>query len=173
MFPSRRFVASLVALAGLAVLAAGIGGCDKLYGLVFGDRCVLSGRVIHPGMAVRVAVEGGPHGRACCLRCAITEAEQTGKKVTVLSVTDFDTRKPLSPRDAIYVVGSNFNMCTGPPFEASSGRRECVVLGWDRCSPSAVAFANRDEARVFQKAHGGRIETFAQVIGSTKVVALR
>jgi hypothetical protein len=173
MFPSRRFIPPLVALAGLAVLAAGIGGCDKLYGLVYGDRCVLSGRVIHPGMAVRVAVEGGRQGRACCLRCAITEAEQTGKKVTVLSVTDFDTGKPLSPRDAIYVVGSNINMCTGPPFEASSGRHECVILGWDRCSPSALAFANADEAQAFQQAHGGGIETFAQVIGPAKVVASR
>lgn len=158
---------AVLALAAIALLAAGVAGCDKIETLIHGDRCVLSDRVVHPDMAAEVAVEGGPSGRACCIRCAITYAQQTGKKVRVASVTDYLTREPVSPGRAFYVTGSGVAPCVGPPMEATSGRHECCILRFDRCAPSTVAFANEQDAIRFQRAHGGRIETFADLSGST------
>jgi nitrous oxide reductase accessory protein NosL len=161
---SQKALRAVLALAALALLAsAGAAGCDKIETLVHGDRCVLSDRAIHPYMAAEVAVEGGPSGRACCIRCAITYAQQTGKQVRVMSVTDYRTRKPIAPDHAFYVTGSNVAPCVGPPMEATAGRRECCILGFDRCAPSTLAFASEQDAIRFQREHGGRIETFAEL----------
>lgn len=156
----------------LILVALCLSGCQRLDQLVYPDRCVLSARVIHPGMAVRLAVaNGGPSGRACCLRCAISYSLQTGKTVRILWVTDYSTHRRISAQGAYYVTGSDVAPCLGPPHEASASRRECVVMGWDRCSPSSLPFATIDEARTFQQVHGGRIQKFAEVVSGSKVVA--
>jgi nitrous oxide reductase accessory protein NosL len=172
MFPTRRLVVPL-ALVALAMVMSATAGCERIETFIHGDRCVFSDRVIVPGMAVRVAVEGGPSGKACCVRCAISYSLQTGKTVRILWVTDYSTHKRIAAGRAYYVTGSDVAPCVGSPAEASAGRRECVVLGWDRCAPSSLPFATMDEARAFQRAHGGRIQTFAEVVGSAKVVAAR
>jgi len=163
-----RMAALFAVLASVMAMAAGLAGCDRLQALLHGNRCVLSDRVIHPGMAAEVAVEGGPSGRACCIRCAITYAQQTDKKVRAISVTNYRTRKPLAPDRAFYVTGSNVAPCVGPPMEASEGRRGCCMLGFDRCAPSTIAFADQQDAIRFQREHGGRIETFADLARSTR-----
>jgi nitrous oxide reductase accessory protein NosL len=160
-------------LAALIAAVTAAAGCQRIETFIHGDRCVLSDRVIHPGMAVRLAIEGGPSGRACCLRCAISYSLQTGKTVRILWVTDYSTHKRLAADHAYYVTGSDVAPCVSSPARDSVGQRECVVLGWDRCAPSSLPFATMDEARAFQRAHGGRIQTFAEVVGSAKVVAAR
>jgi nitrous oxide reductase accessory protein NosL len=162
--------AAVVLLAAIILPAA---GCQRLDALLGPSRCVLSNRPIHADVAVRVAVEGGPHGEACCLRCAITYAQQYRKRVRVLWVTDYATGRRLDPERATYVTGSDVNRCMGPPDQASAGRRETDMIVWDRCSPSSIAFARRNDAEAFQRIHGGRIQTFAEVIGPANVVATR
>ncbi len=156
-----------VALAVFAATATRLAGCDRIETLIHGNRCVLSDRAIHPGTATEVAVGGGPSGPACCIRCAITYAQQTGKKVRVISVTDYLTHKQIKPDRAFYVTGSNVAPCVGPPMKATAGRRECCMLGFDRCAPSTLAFADEQDAIRFQREHGGRIETFAELVRST------
>ncbi len=148
-------------------------GCQRIETLFHTQRCVLSDRPIHARLAVRVAVEGGPHGEACCLRCAITYAEQNRKRVRILWVTDYPTGRRLDPRRATYVTGSDVNRCMGPPEQATAGRRETNMIVWDRCSPSSIAFAKLEDAEAFQRVHGGRIQTFSEVIGSASVIAAR
>jgi len=148
-------------------------GCRQIDALLRSSRCVLSDRPIHAGLAVRVAVEGGPQGEACCLRCAITYAEQYGKRVRVLWVTDYPSGSRLDPEHATYVTGSDVNRCTGPVDEAAGGRREVDRLVWDRCSPSSIAFAMVKDAEAFQRTHGCRIHSFSEVIGSANVIASR
>jgi len=168
MKTSLRRSRLLLAVAVLAAVAAGFAGCDRIDALIHGNRCVLSDRVIHPRMAVEIAVEGGPSGRACCIRCAISYAQQNRKKVRVTWVTDYLTRRRLAPDRAWYVTASNVAPCVGPPMEATSDRGECCFLGWDRCAPSTIAFASEREAIRFQREHGGRIETFAELARSTQ-----
>jgi hypothetical protein len=154
-----------------ASLILAVSGCRQIDALFHSNRCVLSDRPIHARLAVRVAVDGGPRGEACCLRCAITYAQQYRERVRVLWVTDYPTGRRLDPQGATYVTGSDVNRCMGPPDQASLGRRETDMIVWDRCSPSSIAFAKLKDAEVFQRVHGGRIQTFAEVVGPAKVVA--
>jgi nitrous oxide reductase accessory protein NosL len=107
------------------------------------------------------------------VRCAITYAEQYGKRVRVLWVTDYPTGRRLNPKQATYVTGSDVNRCMGPPEEASVGRRESDMIVWDRCTPSSIAFAKLGDAEAFQRTNGGRVQTFSEVIGSAHVGAAR
>jgi hypothetical protein len=169
----NRNATAIWMLAALITAVTATAGCQRIKTFIRGDRCVLSDRVIHPGMAVRLAVEGGPSGKACCIRCAISCSIQTGKTVRILWVTDYSTHKRIAADHAWYVTGSDVAPCVSSPAEASAGRRECLIMGWDRCAPSSLPFAIMDEARAFQQVHGGRIQTFAEVVGSSKVVAAR
>jgi hypothetical protein len=134
------------------------------------DRCVLSERKIHPGMAVRVEVANGPSGRACCLRCAITYSRQTGKMVRVDWVTDHAHGREIAADRAVYVVGSNVAPCAAAREVAPVGRRELLAEIWDRCRTSTIAFADVADARAFQEKHAGAIETFAELVRGEKVV---
>lgn len=170
---SRRIAGSLpVALIATAALA--MGGCQRISAWLHPGRCVLSERMIHAEMEVRLAVVGeNKAGKGCCLRCAITYSQQTGRTVRIFSVTDYPSRKPMRPDQAIYVTGSDVAPCAAAPTEVASGRRRSLLEIWDRCELSSIAFARREDAQAFQQVHGGRIETFRQVVGSSKVVAAR
>lgn len=158
--PRRALAATAVFVAALAA-----GACGE-------RRCVLSGRHIRPGMAVGITLAGERRPEtACCLQCAITYAKQTGTRVHIHWVTDYATHKTLAPARASYVVGSNVVVCSGPPVKVAPSRRESAVINWDRCEPSIIAFGRRDEALAFQQAHGGRIQTFAELVAGTGVVA--
>jgi hypothetical protein len=164
---------SAVAIVVLATIMLAAAGCRQIEALLLQNRCVLSDRPIHTGLAVRVAVDGGKQGEACCLRSAVTYAEQYGKQVRVLWVTDYPTGRRLNPEWAAYVTGSDVIRCMEPPEQASVGRRETDTIVWDRCAPSSIAFAKLEDAQALQRIHGGRIQTFSEVIGSAHVVAAR
>jgi hypothetical protein len=164
--PRRRRIVAI-----LALTVASATGCNRIGSWFAAERCVLSERQIHARMAVRVSVEGsGPSGRACCLRCAITYARQTGRTVRVFSVSDHVTGRELPAKDATYVVGSAVAPCAARPAVASDARRELLVEIWDRCRTSTIAFADPAQAGQFQVANGGAIRTFGEVVGDTKVV---
>lgn len=161
-----------VALALLGVVAAlFVPGCERLRTLVRGDRCVLNNRPIMAQTAVSVAVQGGPEGRACCLRCAITYSIQNRKHVRVLWVSDYPTHRPIPAGRAWYVTGSDVAPCVQAAMQTGAGRRECILGRWDRCSPSSIAFLRESDARRFQGRHGGAIQSFAQVIAGADVSA--
>jgi hypothetical protein len=157
----------------LTTIMLAAAGCRQIEALLPQNRCVLSDRPIHAGLAVRVAVDGGKQGEACCLRCAVTYAEQYGKQVRVLWVTDYPTGRRFDPERATYVTGSDLIRCMEPPAQASVGHRETETIVWDRCAPSSIAFAKLEDAEAFQRIHGGRFQTFSKVIGSAHVVVGR
>lgn len=153
-------------LAAAAAVLLAVGGCDRIQGFMRGNRCILSDREVHATMAVRLAVDGEKSGDACCQRCAVSYTMQTHRTVTILSVTDYNTRRRLRPGDAVYVVGSDVKPCSAPPVGAAGNRSECLMLSWDRCDPSIIAFASDAEAEQFRNEHGGQVETFQQIAGS-------
>jgi hypothetical protein len=161
-----------IAVLGVTLGLAGalaITGCDRLAAWLRPSTCSLSGRRIHPGMAVRLQVEGQAPGRACCLRCAISYAQQTGKTVRIFSVTDYVSHEPVPPERAVYVVGSTVTPCAGPPVDVPANRREASQVSWDRCLPSVIAFAKQEDAEEFRQQSGGEIGTFAELTEGTKV----
>lgn len=165
--------ASVLAIALSAVIASlTVQGCRRFRALFHpADQCSLDERPVHPEMKVRVLIEGRRGATdGCCVRCAINYARQTGTTVHLISVTDYATHRQLQPDRAVYVTGSDFSPCAMSPVTISGGRREIETNEWDRCAPSSVAFANRDDAREFQKLHGGRIQDWKDLVGSNPVV---
>ncbi len=117
--------------------------------------CPFSGRGIHPQTRALVTI-GGRKYETCCVRCAIIEARQTGKPLRVVKVADFETSKLLNPKHAWFVEGSAVNLCMSmSPAAESPGREGVYLRGFDRCSPSALAFSSEKQARDFIADHGG------------------
>ena len=120
--------------------------------------CPLSGRGIHAETRALVTIAGRKY-ETCCVRCGIIEAQQTGKPLRVLEVADFETGKLLSAVKAWYVEGSPVNPCMNmTPRAESADRQTMCLLGFDRCSPSVLAFSDERQARVFIAQHGGALK---------------
>ena len=135
--------------------------------------CAFCGRQVHADMQVAFQKENEETVRmACCLRCVITEAEQTGDRIRVLWVSDYVSHDRLKPDKAICLVGSTINSDSGPPVEVPGSRREQSELKWDRCLPSVIAFRKRDEALKFQQRAGGDIQTFRDLVAGTDTISL-
>jgi len=168
---SRRQVLSIAL--GALFLSAGLSlsGCDRINTWLHPTRCSLSGRTIHRGMGVRIQAEGHGPSRACCLRCVTAYSEQTGKSVRVRSVTDYVGHAQVAPEKAFYVVDSHVTPCAGPRAEVTENRQQMPLRNWDRCVPSIIAFARRQDALEFQAQEGGTIESFGDIVAGTKVVA--
>lgn len=161
-------------IAFAAILMAGalfVSGCDRVESWMYPDRCALSGRPIRPGMGAVVRIEGKDAPvKACCLRCAVNYARETGKKLRVLSVTDYVSRKQVSPGTAFYLSGSGLAPCAGPRIDTPATRRESSTQVWDRCMPSVVAFANHEDALRVQEAEDGTLQTFGELVEGTDLV---
>lgn len=118
--------------------------------------CQISGRPIQANMLTRVKVDGKLL-YACCARCPLTLAERTHQKVQILDVTDYATGKRLRAKDAFFVDGSSMEMCSGPRVRFDQYRMPYVRM-FDRCSPSLMAFARKQDAQKFMSTYGGRIQ---------------
>jgi hypothetical protein len=96
------------------------------------------------------------------LSCALSYGRQTSKPVTILSVTNHETGKPLQPDTATFVVGSDVSPCThGAQQLRIEG--EALPVQWDRCLPSILAFASRASADAFHAQHGGTLRGFQEL----------
>jgi hypothetical protein len=117
--------------------------------------CQISGRPIHANMVTYAQVDG-KKVYACCARCVLTLARQTGKTARILEVTDYATGRRLAARDAYFVDGSDVHMCAGPRLEVDESRTPYYRF-FDRCEPSLLAFASEQRAREFAAEHGGTV----------------
>ncbi len=163
---TKNTIAGLVALgAVLAVL-----GAWYLFTQRQAAVCPFSGREIHPQTRALVTI-GGRKYETCCVRCAIIEARQTGKPLRVMKVADFETSKLLNPNQAWFVEGSAVNLCMSMSQAAESPGRESVYLrGFDRCSPSALAFSSEKQARDFIAEHGGVLRRLEDLLSESKPI---
>jgi len=93
------------------------------------------------------------------VRCAIVEAQQTGKSLRIEKVANFDTGKLLNPAKAWFVEGSTVNLCMRmAPAVESPGGDTVYLRAFDRCSPSTLAFSDEQHARAFIAQHGGSLK---------------
>lgn len=145
----------LAAIVGVGVVLAALGGAWYLLKRTPEAVCPLSGRQIHSQTRARADI-GGKNYDTCCLRCAITEARQTGKVLQVLQIADYETGKLLDPEKAWYVEGSSVNPCMSmTPGAKRADQHSICLLGFDRCSPSVLGFSSEQNARAFIAQHGG------------------
>lgn len=143
---------------GFVAVLALLGGAWYLVSHRQAQVCPFSGRMIHAQTRALVTI-GGKKYETCCVRCAIIEAQQTGKPLRVLQVADFETGKLINPASAWYVESSTVNLCMRmSPAAESPGRESVYTRGFDRCSPSALAFRSEEQARAFMAQHGGALK---------------
>ncbi len=148
----------LAGIVGLGAVLALMGGAWYFLNQRQAKICPFSGREIHPQTRTLVTI-GGRKYETCCVRCAIIEAQQTGKPLRVVKVADFETSRLIDPNNAWFVEGSAVNFCMRmSPAAESPGRETVSVRDFDRCSPSIMAFSNEQHARDFIAQHGGAMK---------------
>ena len=121
-------------------------------------------------MTFRLEYADGGSQQTCCPRCgAHALKEAGGRQVRRMEAHDFATGRPIDARQAVYVDGSDMEHCSGDTGAASaqdSGRS----LHYDRCLPSLVAFASREDAAAFMREHGGHLRGFDELpFGSARL----
>jgi nitrous oxide reductase accessory protein NosL len=89
----------------------------------------------------------GVQKQFCSIHC-LEDAIQSGAKVTDIKVVDTTSLKLIDAKKAYYVVGSNIK-----------GTMSRV---------SKYAFKNLNDAKKFQKKHGGKIMNFSQALNIAK-----
>lgn len=158
----RKFlIAGIVALAGILALA---GGAWYLLHQQQAKVCPLSGRPIQPKTRALVII-GGKDYETCCVRCAITEAQQTGKPLRIRKVADFENGKLIDPANAWFVESSDVNLCMRmSPATLSPGRQTVHLRVFDRCAPSVLAFSSEKDARAFIAQHGGVLKRLEDLL---------
>ena len=125
--------------------------------------CAVCQREQCKGMAFRMTLENGKVVETCCPRCAMHYLETNHQKARTMEATDFATGRWLNAADAVYVSDSDVHPCA--QMQSMRDPQGCCLLKtYDRCSPSLVAFASKDQAATFQKSHGGQMVGFQAVL---------
>ncbi|HVM60758.1 MAG TPA: nitrous oxide reductase accessory protein NosL [Verrucomicrobiae bacterium] len=141
----------------LAICLAMAAGCAKSPHV-----CAVCQREECTGMAFRMTLENGKVVETCCPRCAMHYLENNHQKAVKMEATDMATGRWIDATTAVYLSDSDMHPCA----EMQSMRDPqgcCLMKTYDRCLPSLVAFADKDQAATFQKTHGGQIVAFASI----------
>jgi hypothetical protein len=129
--------------------------------------CQVCGRNIPNQTAYRLDTTDGTI-KACCPSCAMHYKLHHADEVRKDWATDFNSGHLIPAASAYFDEGGDIQYCTAhkPPVERGlEGVSERV---YDRCLPTLVAFATRDEAESYRQQHGGRVLTYAQAVESIR-----
>ncbi len=155
-----------IARIGLVILIAITGGLGyagwRMLSPAGQQVCEVCNRPIHGQSRTLGEIDDGKQEIFCCPTCALTAHHQTGKKVTILQLTDFDTDNPLAPAGAYVVEGSTLNLCIQHQPVADRDKQP-AQMAFDRCSPSIYAFASEAGAERFAREHGGTVRKFQEL----------
>jgi len=143
------------------VIAMALGYAGWRLRLSSGETCYACNRLVH-SHSKTVALANGRSRLFCCPACALSQREQAGKAINITRLTAFLTGEPLSPDHAYLVEGSDVNTCATKRTMLETDKQH-AELQYDRCSPSMLAFARRDEAAQFAREHGGRVASFREI----------
>lgn len=151
----------LVALVVFAVALGWLGWMIYAPSLV--QSCDACDRPLH-SQTRTVALVDNRREVFCCPACALT-TRQTGKVVKVSELSDYETGKPLAPRDAYVVAGSAVNLCVRKSALMGLDKR-IIPLVFDRCNPSVIAFALQEAAGKLSQEQGGTLRRFEELEAS-------
>ena len=147
---------------GLAVICvAALAGYYVWTGRLAGGKplCEVCRRVIHMETSFRIAQANGAVQVTCCPRCGLTSVIKNGGKV--LDAVDYSSRKRIAAAEAVYLEGSDImECCSAAGFRSDEGSYH--EIDYDRCMPSLLAFARREDAETVRQKHGGTIIGFAE-----------
>jgi hypothetical protein len=144
-------VICVAALLGYFVWAGKIAGGKPV--------CEVCKRVIHTETSFKIERPGGSIQVVCCPRCGLAAVIQNGGQA--LEAVDFMSKKRIGAAEAIYLEGSDImECCSTTGFRSDEGSYQ--DMGYDRCMPSLLAFARREDAEVVRQKHGGNILIFEE-----------
>ncbi len=106
------------------------------------NSCAMCGKALSARSLFIVKLENGEEQRACCCHCGLMIQGQSGSGWQSLT-TDFLYGHMVSANQAVYLLGSEVNIC---------------------CVPSILSFGSRQDAEKFQKAFGGDLVNQEQVL---------
>lgn len=107
-----------------------------------GDGCEMCGKPVLERTAFLVKLENGDEKRACCAHCGLMlQSRQEG--VWQSFTTDYLHGHIVSATQAVYVLGSDLNIC---------------------CVPSILSFGSEQEAERYQKGFGGILTNMRQTV---------
>jgi hypothetical protein len=149
-------------LVGLAVIClAALLGYLVWSGRIAGGKpvCEVCKRVIQTETSFRIARPDGSMQAVCCPRCGLAAVIQNGGRA--LDAVDFSTKKRVGAAEAVYLEGSDImECCTGTGFRSAEGAFQ--KMAYDRCMPSLLGFARREDAEMVRQKHGGNILSFEE-----------
>jgi hypothetical protein len=149
-------------IVGLAVICVvAVLGYFVWDGRIAGGKpvCEVCKRLIHTETSFRIARTDGSIRAVCCPRCGLAAVIQNGGRA--FDAVDFTTRKRIGAAEAIYLEGSDImECCANTGFRSDAGAYQ--KMEYDRCMPSLLAFARREDAEMVQQKHGGNILGFEE-----------
>jgi len=147
---------------GLAVICVtALLGYYVWVGKIAGGKptCEVCKRVIHTETSFKIVQADGSMKATCCPRCGLAAIIQNGGRA--LEAVDFSSKKRIGAAEAIYLEGSDImECCTDTGFRSDQGAFQ--QMEYDRCMPSLLAFARREDAEMVQQKHGGQIISFEE-----------
>ncbi|MBI3282239.1 MAG: hypothetical protein HYZ57_20665 [Acidobacteria bacterium] len=123
------------------------------------EECTACRRPVSERTATFATI-GGDKVLFCCPACLNSHSRQTGNDVNVVSLTDYASGAMISPASAYIVHGSDVNYCARGPVRVDE-HKHALDSHYDRCAPSAIAFASAAAAARFVQDHGGHIMAFS------------
>jgi hypothetical protein len=160
---TRRFIG--IGLSVLFLAGMGLGGY-WLFQRNQPNVCSVCGRELHARAGV-VIENDGKRQRVCCASCAIKFGRQMGHPVKLVEVTDYPTARPLRPEDAYYVEGSQIVVCERHEPLLTQNKQPLNRV-FDRCEPSVLAFARREDAEAFAHTEGGALLRLDQLLAEAR-----
>jgi DeoR family transcriptional regulator, copper-sensing transcriptional repressor len=104
--------------------------------------CEMCGKPISDRTLFLVKLENGEEKRACCAHCGLM-LHSREPNIWQSLTADYLRGHVVSAKQAVYVIGSELNIC---------------------CVPSVLSFGAREDAEKFQRGFGGTLMTMEQVI---------
>lgn len=150
---------ALKGLLGFALIAAAALAGWRYVSERSNEVCKACSRPVHAHMRT-VAVIDGHRATYCCPACALSDHQQSGKRVDVVELTDYQTNQPLKPNDAFVVRDSDLNPCLDHHQPAVGEGGHPLEAHFDRCAPSVLSFRDLSSANAFAKVHGGSVTSF-------------
>ncbi len=124
-------------------------------------------------MSFRVTLESGKVVETCCPRCGLHYLESSHQQARKMEATDFATGNWVDAATAVYVSDSDMHPCA----EMQTMRDPqgcCMMKTYDRCLPSLVAFAAKEQAGVVpeepRRANRWLSDGFGEVTGMSERV---
>ena len=160
----ERFLITILALAAIA------GASFSVYRWQASRSpalCQVCDRVIPKQTAYRLDTTDGSI-KACCPACAMHFLLQHPGTVRESWASDFSSGRLIPAASAYFDEGGDAQYCTAHHPGMERGPQGVSTRVFDRCLPTLVAFATRDDAERYRHQHGGRVLEYSQALESLR-----